>query len=299
MTGILWMLGACAFFTLFGALVRYVTLAGTHPFQAMFLRCAAAMVFLVPILLWHGTSILRGTDIRMYLSRCGLAVISMGAWFYAVKLMPIADLTAIQFLAPIFATACAALFLGEVVRLRRWTATIVGFIGALVILQPGTRAFDTAVIVALISALLGGINTILVKRLANRDHPDAVVFLTFATMMPLTFVPSLFVWTWPTWQIWVVFLAIGLTGTIGHMMFVRSFAAADASLVMAFDFSKLPFAALLGWLMFGELTTLWTWVGAGIIFASGLYIMRREQLLKKIASDEQRRQRSAAQPNDG
>jgi drug/metabolite transporter (DMT)-like permease len=242
-----------------------------------------AMVFLVPILVWRGTDILRGIDIKLYLTRGGISLFSMGAWFYAVALVPIADLTAIQFLSPIFATVCAALFLGEIVRLRRWTATLVGFVGAMVILRPGVEAISLGTMVALVSAFLGGINSVLIKRLANRDHPDAVVFLTFALLMPLTFVPAVSVWQWLSWELWAVFLAIGLVGTIGHMMFVRAFAAADASLVMTFDFSKLPFTAALGYLWFGEVTTGWTWLGATIIFASGLYIARREAALKRAA----------------
>jgi drug/metabolite transporter (DMT)-like permease len=249
------------------------------------------MVFLLPLLAWHGPRLVRNINYKLYGLRCGITLFSMAAWFYAVSMMPVAELTAIQFLAPIFTTIGAALFLGETVRIRRWSATVVGFIGALVILHPDSAGLGPGTLVALFSTLLSGITTLLVKQLTNQDHPDRVVFLSFALMTPFSLVPALLVWTWPPAYVWGVFLALGLVGTIGHLMLVRAFAAADASLVMALDFSKLPFAALFGYLLFGELSTVWTWAGATLIFASSLYILHREAKL--------RRERKALSPGPG
>jgi drug/metabolite transporter (DMT)-like permease len=280
MAGIVWMVSACIFFSLFTAITRLIANAGVHPFQSMFLRLVAAMIFLSPLYLMRGRDIVRSANIRLYGMRCAISLVSMAAWFYAVTLMPIAELTAISFLAPIFATVGAVLILGETVRIRRWTATAFGFLGALVIIQPGAAAIGPGTIVALISAMLAGLNSILVKQLTNQDDPDRVVFLTFAIMTPFAALPALWVWKPIGWQVWTLVVALGLVGTIGHLMIVRAFAATDASLVMTFDFSRLPLTALLAWGLFGEVTTVWTWVGAGMIFAAGLYTMHREALVK-------------------
>lgn len=279
--GILWMMGACVFFSLFTAITRWVSNAGIHPLQSMFLRLVAAMIVLSPLLVMRGTEIMRSSSIELYGMRCAISLISMAAWFFAVWMMPIAELTAIQFLAPIFATVGAIYFLKERVRLRRWLATVVGFLGALVIIQPGSASLTAGTLVALVSAMLAGLNSVLVKQLTNQDDPDKVVFLTFAIMTPFTLPGALWVWKWPDLNVWLAFMALGIIGTIGHMMIVRAFAVADASLVMTFDFSRLPLTAALAYFLFGEITTWSTWVGAAIIFGAGLYTINREAKLKR------------------
>ena len=200
----------------------------------------------------------------------------MGLWFYALALMPLGDLTAISFLAPIFGTIGAALFLGETVRVRRWTATIVGLLGALIILRPGSAAFGPGMWFALISTAAAGITGLLIKQLTNHDEPLKVVFLTHAFLTPMALVPALLVWQTPDPALWPAILALGAMAVIGHYLLVKAFSVADATLVMMFEYSKLPWAVLYGYLLFSEMTDLWTWVGATVIFASGAYIVNRE-----------------------
>ena len=279
--GILWMIGACAFFSAFGALARYISIAGVHPLQTMFLRLLAATLFLAPLYFVRGPSFFRSSSLKLYAIRSVIGFLSMVSWFYAIRTMPIAELTAIQFLAPIFATVGAVVFLGETVRLRRWTATLIAFAGALIIVRPGHMPFSTGIALALFSTMAAGFTSILVKQLTHHDDPDKVVFLTNALMLPFAVVPALLVWQWPSFHMWLLIVLLGAVGTIGHLMLVRAFSVADASLVMSLDFSKLPFAVAFGYLMFGELATIWTWIGATIIFASGLYIVHREAEVKR------------------
>jgi drug/metabolite transporter (DMT)-like permease len=119
----------------------------------------------------------------------------------------------------------------------------------------------------------------MIKQLTAVDDPDKIVFLTNLMLAPLSLVPALFVWTWPSLEALLPVLGLGLTAVLGHVALVRGYAATDASLAMTFEFSRLPFSVLIAYLAFGETIDAWSWVGAGIIFASAVYITRREAKL--------------------
>jgi drug/metabolite transporter (DMT)-like permease len=126
-----------------------------------------------------------------------------------------------------------------------------------------------------------GLTVILVKQLTAGDDPDKIVFLTNAMLLPLSLIPALFVWTWPSAAMLPALLGMGLCAVLGHIALVRGYAATDASLAMTFEFSKLPFAVGIGYLAFSETIDGWTWLGALIIFASAVYITRRETRLSR------------------
>jgi drug/metabolite transporter (DMT)-like permease len=130
-----------------------------------------------------------------------------------------------------------------------------------------------------LSATSQGLTVIMVKQLTAADDPDKIVFLTNAMLLPLSLVPALFVWSWPTLGMLVPVLGMGLTAVLGHIALVRGYAATEASLAMTFEFSRLPFTVAVAYLAFGEIIDVWTWVGALIIFASAAYITRREAKL--------------------
>ncbi|GAG14632.1 unnamed protein product, partial [marine sediment metagenome] len=137
-------------------------------------------------------------------------------------------------------------------------------------------------IAALTSAMAIGVIGPLVKQLTSTDDADRIVFITNLLLTPLSLIPALFVWTWPPLELWPLLVLMGLFAVLGHMTLVRGYAVSDASLVMTFKFSRLPFAVLLGYLAFGELIDGWTWVGAIIIFAAALYVTHREaQMARK------------------
>jgi drug/metabolite transporter (DMT)-like permease len=134
---------------------------------------------------------------------------------------------------------------------------------------------------ALFSAMTGGLMAVLLKQLSGADDPDKIVFLTTAIMTPLALIPAAFVWKPLTLEVLPVLAVVGATGVLGHICLMRGFRAADASLVLTFEFSRLPFAVALGFLLFGELIDAWTWLGAAIIFVSAIYIVRREAQLRR------------------
>jgi drug/metabolite transporter (DMT)-like permease len=277
--GIIWLTIAMALFAGLAAFARAAMNAGLHPFEVVFLRNLFATLMLSPLLFWRGTSLLKSSQLSLYGLRVAVSLFSMQAWFYALALIPIGEVTAISFLAPVFGTLGAILLLGERVRLRRWTAIIVGFLGAMIILRPGVAPLGLGQACAIFNAMSVGLIAVMIKQLTTVDDPDKIVFLTNLMLAPLSLVPALFVWTWPTLDAVIPVLGLGLTAVVGHIALVRGYAAVDASLAMTFEFSRLPFTVAVAYLAFGESIDAWTWVGAAIIFASAVYITRREAKL--------------------
>jgi drug/metabolite transporter (DMT)-like permease len=285
--GVLWMLLSCALLSGVAALGRYAVLAGMSPFQVVFLRLLFAVIALSPVLVWRGPSMLQTSHLPLYAVRVTLGLIGMTAWFLALARLPVGEVTAIGFLTPLFATIGAALLLGEVVRWRRWTATLVGFAGALIILRPGVGEVGPGTWLALVAAITMGATSLMIKQLSGRDDPDKIVLISVMIQTPIALIPALFVWQWPDPHLWAVCAAMGGLGMLGHITLTRAFAAADASVVMSVDFARLPFAVLFGFVLFSELIDVWTWVGAGVIFAASLYNARREGKLRRTTPAEE------------
>jgi len=281
LAGLIWVTVSMALLAGLGMFAKYAAQAGLHPLQVVFFRNLFCVILMLPLLAWRGRSLVRTNQWHLYGLRVTLSMIGMNAWFLALAAIPFTELTAISFLAPLFGTLCAVFFLGEVVGGRRWTALIVGFIGAMVILRPGSGTADAGHMLALLSACIMGVVGPLVKQLTATDDADRIVFLTNMIMTPLSLIPALFVWAWPPATLWPVLVGMGACAVLGHITLVRGFSSTDASLVFTFEFSRLPFAALIGWYMFAEQTDWMTWLGALIIFGSALYITHREAQIRK------------------
>jgi drug/metabolite transporter (DMT)-like permease len=284
LAGVAWITASMALFAGLAVFSRQAMNAGLHPFEVVFLRTMFACALLMPLLAIRGRSLLKSHNIALYGLRVVVSLASMQAWFYALFLIPIGEVTAISYLAPLFGTLGAVLFLGEVVRIRRWTALGVGFLGAMIILRPSGSAMGVGQLCALISAATSGLTAVLVKQLTAHDDPDRIVFLTNLMLLPVSLIPALFVWRWPTADVLPALLGMGVCAVTGHVCGVRGYAATDASLAMTFEFSKLPFAVAIAYLAFGETIDACTWVGALIIFASAAYITRREARLAASAT---------------
>ena len=284
-TGVIWITIAMALFAGLAVFSRMTMNAGLHPFEVVFLRNIFACVLLMPLLVYRGRSLWHSSRFGLYGLRVSISLLSMQAWFYAISLITIGEVTAISFLAPLFGTLGAIFLLGETVRLRRWTALGVGFLGAMMILRPtASRRSAWARCCALFSAMFTGLTVVLVKQLTAHDDPDKIVFLTNMMLLPLSLVPALFVWRWPTAEMLPALVGMGVCAVLGHIALVRGYTVIDASLAMTFEFSKLPFTVAIAYLVFAETIDVWTWVGALVIFASAVYITRREAQLRRAAS---------------
>jgi drug/metabolite transporter (DMT)-like permease len=274
-----WMLLACMGFAIMTGLVRHVADSGMHPWEVAFFRNFFSLVVMAPWILQAGVAGLRTARLPLYTLRAFVGMVSMLCWFWSVALLPITEATALGFTAPFFTTILAAVVLHEVVRLRRWTAVIVGFIGTLVILRPGVSdlpAFGAAV--ALGAAATQAASTIMIKTLSRTESPNAIVAYMTIYLTPMSLAPALFVWSDPTWSQLGWLALVGFVGTFAHLCFTRALRAADASAVMPIDFARLVFVAIIGMVVFHQIPSVWTWVGAAVIFASGLYVIRREHI---------------------
>ena len=280
---VIWVTIAMALFAALAVFARVAMNAGLHPFVVVFLRNAFAVAMLLPLLAWRGLDLMWSPQAGLYGVRVAVSFLSMLAWFYAISLIPVGEVMAIGFLAPLFATVGAIFLLGETVRMRRWGALIVGFAGAMLILRPGASPLGLGQICAVLSAILTGITAVLIKQLTARDDPDKIVFLTNLMLLPLSLVPALFVWRWPTVAMLPPLIGMGVCAVVGHIALVRGYAATDASLAQTFEFSRLPFTVVIAYIAFGETIDLWTWIGALIIFVSAVYITRREAQLRREA----------------
>jgi len=278
---VLWMLLACFALSMIAAIGRHAALDGLHPFQTVFLRLLIALVTLVPFMFHAGLHKLKAPQFKLHVIRAMNGICAMWLWFFAVAYIPIDEQTALSFLAPIFTTIGALVFLGETVRMRRITAIIISLCGALIIVRPGFTDFNLGHGLALTSALAMGVTMLLIKSLTARDSALTIVFFSNLLMAPVALLPALYVWQWPDAGLWLWLLGFGPCAAIGHFALARAYGLADASFVSAIDYARLPFAALIGWILFSELSDIWTWIGASIIFSSTLYIARREMMIAK------------------
>jgi drug/metabolite transporter (DMT)-like permease len=278
--GFFWVTLAMVCFSGLAVFGKYAAKAGIDPLQIIFFRNAFCLLFLMPLLVMRGPSLVRSTQFKMYGIRVGLALLSMMTWFYSLSLIPLAELTAISFLGPLFATLFAVLFLGEAVRARRITALAIGFLGAMIILRPGGTPFGWGQAFAVFSALSAGVIGPLLKQMTAKEDSDKIVFISNMLLAPLSLIPALFVWQWPAAALWPYLAAMGLCAVVGHISLMRGFASTDASLVFTYEFSRLPFAVFVGYMLFAETIDIWTIVGATVIFASAFYITRREAQLR-------------------
>lgn len=279
--GACWLVLVAALTAVLAGLVRKLS-ATIHPFEIAFFRNFFGLAFMLPWLAAAGIPGFRTRRLRLYVVRAVVAAIAMLTFFYALSIMPLADVIALAFTSPLFATAGAALFLGETVRVRRWSATLIGFLGAMLILRPGAETISLGAVIVLVSAAAMAGAALMVKNL-SRTEPAAQIVLYLALFMtPLTLVPALFVWTWPSWgEIFWLALVAGVA-TSSNVAIVKAFSEIDVSLVAAFDFVRLPFTAAVGYVFFAEVPDVWVWVGAAIIAAASVYIAHREMQLDRL-----------------
>ncbi|OED35259.1 hypothetical protein AB833_30895 [Chromatiales bacterium (ex Bugula neritina AB1)] len=275
------MLVSTVFFASMHACVRYLS-EDIHPFEIAFFRNLFGVMFLAPFIMRNGARLLRTRHFNWHLLRAGINVFAMLIFFYALSITPLATVQALSFTAPLFTTVLAVFLLGERVRFRRWAAVLAGFVGVLIILRPGAQPIEFGAILVLLSAAIWALTMIIIKRLSNTDSPLTITaYVTlFLTVMSLP--PALWVWSWPDGWHWFWFVVAGFTGTMGQLCVAKAFAYADATLVLPFDFAKIIWGALLGFLFFGEYVSAYTWIGAVVIFGGATYVAYRERQIEKL-----------------
>jgi len=273
--GALIMTAAAFCFSVMNVFVRLAA-DDMEPLQVAFFRNFFALMFMLPWLARAGLEGLRTRRFKLHLLRSIFALLTMITWFSALAILPLGEAVALNFTVPLFATAGAALVLREVVRARRWTATVVGFLGTLIILRPGFTEVTPAMSLPVLAAICMACATLTVKSLSRTERPSTIVIYMTLILTPLSFVPALFVWQWPSWETLIYLIGLGGSGALAHLLLTIAYTKADASAVIPFDYARLPFVAIIAYFLFGEVPDIWTWAGAAVIAASAIYIARRE-----------------------
>jgi drug/metabolite transporter (DMT)-like permease len=278
--GALWLVSGGFIFTSTSAMIRLLS-TQVESVQTAFFRAALSVILLLPMIAagrvkpWHSKRIVG------HFWRTAMGTGSMVLGFYAVSMLPLADATAIAFSQPLFSVVVAALILGEKVRWRRWSATVIGFAGVLVMVRPGEGSLQLGALVALANAAAVSLSILLVRRLSDSETPLMILtqFAIFSTIL-LT-VPAILVWRWPDFWGWVLAIGIASSATVGQYFWVQAFKSGEMSAVAPFEYMRLPFAVFVGWLIWGEMPVIWTYVGASIVIGSALYIAHREHQLAR------------------
>jgi len=283
MRAALLMLGSTMAFGLMAVAIRYAT-RYVPTQEVAFFRNAFGLLALLPMLLRPGHAPLKTRQLPRYFVRSAIGLGSMLCAFWALGHLPLAQAVSLSYSTPLFVTIAAVLWLGETVRVRRWAAVVVGFIGVLVIVRPGTAGFTAGSLVAVAAAVLSSLVAIQIKQLTRIDSADTVVLYTYVFWVPLSLVPAVFVWVWPTGTAWLWLLATGVLGTIGQLLWTRALRLGEVSALTPISFLQLPLVTLFGWLLFNETVDRWTIIGAGIILAANAYIAHREAVLSRRAA---------------
>lgn len=279
--GVVWMILAALFYVLTYAVVRYLS-QDFSTFQIVFFRSLLGLIFMTPWAIRAGFSGLRTTRMKLYTGRTVLNYFGMVTLMYGIAMLPLQDVTALMFTSPLFTVLFVALILGEHVGLRRWSALLVGFAGALVIIRPGFAEVGLPALGILFTAAAYALVNTANKSLARTDDSNKIVFYMFALMVVAGIGPALYVWVMPTLEDLPWILAMGAFSALATQCVVRALAVGEAGAVMPFNFLKLPFAVVLGFVFWSEFPDYWTAIGALIIFGSTYYIARREAALKRV-----------------
>ncbi|MDP6953784.1 MAG: DMT family transporter [Alphaproteobacteria bacterium] len=277
--GMALMFSATIIFSLMHAAIRHVS-GELHPFEMAFFRNLFGLLVMGPILLRYGLAPLRTARFPLHGLRAIFNLVAMLCFFYALSITPLADVAALSFTAPLFATILAVFVLGEVVRIRRWTAIMFGFAGAFVAIRPGFEHVGLGPLLVLTQAAVWGGALIVIKILGRTESSITIAAYMVLLMIPLSAGPALLFWQTPTLEQLAWLALIGVLGTFAQLLMTQALKETEATLVLSLDFFKLVWATMLGYWLFGEVPDEFTWVGGMMIFASATYIAYREANLR-------------------
>jgi drug/metabolite transporter (DMT)-like permease len=288
--GILLKIASALMFAAMSAMVRWVS-TRVPVGEIVFFRSAFAVLPVLAIYAWRGEL---GATVHTsrplgHLSRGLIGVVGMASSFAALARLPLAEVTAIGFAAPLITVALAALILHERVRIYRWSAVAIGLVGVLIMLSPHFDLHHAAALYgpgaalgalfALSSAVCSAGSTIQIRRLTGSETTSAIVFY-FSLISALAGLVTLpFGWTLPDWTTLAILVGIGFLGGIGHLLLTVSFRLAPASVVAPFDYTTILWAFILGYAVFGEVPAPVVFAGAAAVIAAGLFVIWRERRL--------------------
>jgi drug/metabolite transporter (DMT)-like permease len=274
--GMVWMVLGGLLFSFLNTIARELTLH-LDVYQSQFLRYLFGLLVILPWVFRDGWRAYMPVNLSGQFWRGGVHTLGLILWFTALPKIPLADMTAIGFTGPIFIMIGAAWFLGEPMRKDRWIAAIIGFAGVLVVVLPkmtGDGGWYNLVMLA--SAPVFAASFLITKALTRYETAGVIVLWQALTVTVLSLPMALPNWQAPTLMQWLGFAATGVLGTLAHYCLTRAFALADISATQSLRFLDLVWASILGWLVFGDVPSQSTWLGAFVILWATVWIARRE-----------------------
>ena len=251
--------------------------------QITWARYFFTVVFIFPLMLFFFKKYLVWTDKpKLQLIRGLILLTANISFFYSISVISLPKALTLAFVAPLVVTAFSPFFLSGTVGYRRWAAVIIGFIGSLVVIRPGFLEINLASLAALGTGIMYGFYLIITRKLSTSDNPLLTLLLTgvVGAIIATTFMP--FVWVSPTFNQWSIMAAIGLFACIGHLFIILSLKYADASKLAPFSYFEIVTNIIIAYYFFGDFPDSWTFLGLFIIVFSGIYVSRRENIVKNI-----------------
>ena len=278
LNGIGLMIIATILFSVMHATIKHMS-SSMHPFEIAFFRNLFGLIVIAPWFIKYGLEPLKTKKIKLHMARSFFNVIAMLSFFYSLSVTPLAEVASLAFTAPLFASILAVFFLKEIIGIKRIIAIILGFIGAIIVIDPVYSAINNGHIFTLLSASVWSVSLIIIKILGRTESSVTITSYMVIIMIPLSGIAALFYWQTPTINDLLFLMIIGISGTAAQMLLAQALRQGDTSIIMPFDFLKLVWAVGIGYLFFFEIPSLNTWLGSIIIFLSTLYIAYREKVL--------------------
>lgn len=247
--------------------------------QFLVLRSASVLILLLPVFLRAGgLAVFRTERLGLHLLRCALNGASLLLFYVALRRLELATLFAIGFVGPLLMTALSVPILGERVGPHRWAAIAIGFLGALVIVNPGAGGFEPAALIAMAGTALWATSMVLVRKMSATESDAALLAYINVSLLLLGAVGAPFVWGEVTLAQTGFIAMLAVTLVAGQWLMLRAFRLAPIGVVAPFQYTGIVWATLIGWAFWNEFPAPNVWVGAAILIASGLYVMWRERI---------------------
>ena len=251
--------------------------------QITWARYFFTVAFTLPIMFFFFRKNLVWTDKpKLQLIRGLILLTANVCFFYSISIISLAKALTLAFIAPLIVTAFSPIFLGEKVGFRRWSAVIIGFIGSMVVIRPGFVEINLASLAALGTGVMYGFYLIITRKLSSSDNPLLTLLLTGVVGAIIISFVMPFVWIKPTLNQWSMMAAIGIFACVGHLFIILSLKYADASKLAPFSYFEIVTNIIIGYYFFSDFPDKWTFLGLFVIILSGIYISRRENIVKRL-----------------
>ena len=279
--GALWIVASCL-----GATIMSLGLKGLageiHSTQIVLIRCLIGLLVIMPLLAREGFQTLKSQQLKLHLIRGICAAVAINLGFYSLTILPLATATVLFFAAPLFVTLFAIPLLQEKVGWRRMLATLVGFIGTIIVINPGFSGFDVRLLIPVCSSVFFAVSLILNKQLSKTDSPAVMMFYIFLSVTIISSPLAVANWTTPTFSQWqILIFIVSLFATSRTYFDIKAYSIGEASFVAPFQYLRILFIGIAAYLVFGEIIEVNVLIGALVIISSTFYIAQREFRLKR------------------